>query len=70
LAALLVGAEPAAAARAGHELAGTVVRYSGAIFRQRQPVKGRHVEPEQVEDHREAAEARRCMGNVVMEQEL
>ena len=32
LAALLDGAEPAAAARAGHELAGTVVRYSGAIF--------------------------------------
>ena len=32
LAARLDGAEPAAAARAGHELAGTVVRYPGAII--------------------------------------
>ena len=32
LAARLTGAEPAAAARAGHKLAGTVVRYPGAII--------------------------------------
>ena len=32
LAARLAGAEPVAAARAGHRLAGTVVRYPGAII--------------------------------------
>ena len=60
LAARLDGAEPAAAARAGHELAGTVVRYPGAIIppaaMPRQPIKGRQVEPEQVEVSRSRRE--------------
>jgi 2-dehydro-3-deoxygluconokinase len=52
LAARLAQAEPAAAARAGHRLAGAVVRYRGAIIPRAAMPAIIMVEPETTEERR------------------
>jgi hypothetical protein len=71
LAARVDRADPAAAARADHELAGAAVRCPGAIVlpaAMPAAADGRQAEPEQVELTEEPPRTWRRMGNVVMEQ--